>query len=310
MNRLSGFGVQERAGSSWVLTTISRKLWMINRRTFLGTVLGLPFGGPGVLRALDHDQVVPDLTGDSAFRQYLVDLAVCDLGVLGFPRTRSLIEQGHHPVAPDRVVVLDDAELRRFSHRHRSIKRRLRDEERTQRAQWAGEPLPDEKLDIFVGLMGRLTVHYDRADLFEQWSRSLFLREALASTGIGGGLGLVHDFQRFDTTIRTENSVVDWWLVLIPGGMEWGAIDERPVHFMVGPVMQRRLPGPYLRVMEAISRGLRPLITSEHFNPRGWSSSLASLSPADATREFNYAVVNGLAQGRNADHRPSSSPRR
>ncbi len=86
--------------------------------------------------------------------------------------------------------------------------------------------------------------------------------------------------------------------MLFPGGVDWQALDDQPVYFMVGPVMERRQPGPYFRVMEGISRALRLLITSEGFDPPTWAKRIAALPPADAARALNFAVVQGLGGGK------------
>ncbi len=271
---------------------------MIDRRDFLHGVLalggGLAFGAGGVA---GDDGCLGGLAEGPAPRQYLADLAACDSNVLGVPRCRSLVVEGLHPIAPERVVLVDDAGLRRFRLGHRGIKRRFREEEARWRARCPSEPLPQRKLDVCVGLMDRLASHYRRPDLHGRWARTLWRRELLGSTGIGHGLGLLHDFQPCDATIRTTNGVVDWWLVLLPGGVDWQALDDRPVHFMVGPVMEERRPGNYLRVMEGITRGLRPLVASDGFDPSAWADRLGGMAPADAAREVNSAVARGLRKG-------------
>jgi hypothetical protein len=90
---------------------------------------------------------------------------------------------------------------------------------------------------------------------------------------------------------------VDWWLVLLPGGVDWRALDDRPVHFMVGPVLEERQPGSYLRVMEAISRSSRHVVRADAFDPAAWASRLAGLPVADAARQFNLVVAHGLSDG-------------
>jgi hypothetical protein len=228
-------------------------------------------------------------------KQYWADLACCDPQGLGFPRVPTPIKQGFHPVSPSRVIVVDDTELERFHRGHVNLRRECRETETKKREWWPGTPLlPEEKLDICVGLMERLTAYYHRSDLFPSWASLLWGREVQMSTGMGHGLGLLHDFQLFDAKVRTDNRVVDWWLVLIPSGVSWEALDERPVHIMVSPVMEKRQPRPYMKVMEALSRSLRPLVWSEGFDPASWATRLSRLSLADAARKFNSVVVQGL----------------
>lgn len=268
---------------------------MIDRRLFLNSVLGLAFGGLGSTDRPGGDPPRSQPTDDLADRQYLADVAACNMNVFGIPRRRSLVERGLHPVAPERVIVIDDAALRRFRSSRHTLKHRFREEGACWLKRWPNTPpLPSAKLDLSVALMDQLTAYYQRPELFGKWSRTLWRRELLGSTGFGRGLGLLHDFQ-CDTTVRTDNGVVDWWLVLLPGGVDWQALDDRPVHYMVGPVMEERQPGPYVRVMEAVSRGLRPLALSEGFDPASWSARLASLPAANAAREVNFVVARWLA---------------
>ena len=154
---------------------------------------------------------------------------------------------------------------------------------------------PAAKLDLVAGLMDWLTRHYLQADLLCCWARKFWRREMLGSTGFGHGLGLLHDFQLLEP-VRTDNEIVDWWLVLLPDGVDWLALDERPVYFMVGPVMEdRRLGGTYIGVMEAIWRGLHHVVKTEGVNLAGWARRLAGLPAVDAAREFNVAMVRGLS---------------
>jgi hypothetical protein len=274
---------------------------VIDRRRFLGGVVGLALGSRAVLGAAGGSAARtapqrPRLADDPAYRQYLADIAGCDRRVLGVSRCRLLVEEGFHPVAPGRVIVIDDAELRRFGDRLRGLKRRFRQEEARWRERWPLDPpLPPEKLDLCVGLMDRLTSHYGRPDLLGRWARTLWAREQLGSTGIGHGLGLLHDFQAYNSTVRTDNGLVDWWLVLLPAGMDWRAIDDAPVYYMVGPVMEERQPGSYLRVMEGISRSLRHLVMADGFDPSVWATKLAGLPAAEAAREVNHVVARYFA---------------
>lgn len=63
---------------------------------------------------------------------------------------------------------------------------------------------------------------------------------------------------------------------------------------MIGAVLAHRLPGNYLRVMVTISRGARPLMRPEDFEPKTFSSHLAGLSSSEAAREINYILACGL----------------
>ena len=73
-----------------------------------------------------------------------------------------------------------------------------------------------EKFTLLVQVIARLTALYHRQDLFVDWASQLVLREELGSTCLGSGFGLVHQFQRTET-VQIQNSLVDWWLFLLPG---------------------------------------------------------------------------------------------
>ena len=126
----------------------------------------------------------------------------------------------------------------------------------------------------------------------------------MGSTGFGHGLGLLHDFQAYQSAVGTDNGIVDWWLVLLPAGVDWRAFDDEPVYFMVGPVVEERQPGSYLRVMEGISRSLRHLVLADGFDPAAWATRLAGLPAADAAREVNHVAARGLAAAGCPDRRP------
>jgi hypothetical protein len=149
-------------------------------------------------------------------------------------------------------------------------------------------------IELLLRAEVRAFVAQDKDDVKEAEGRCGTPASRRAERTIGHGLGLLHDFQTYNSTVGTDNGIVDWWLVLFPGGVDWRAIDEGSVYFMVGPVLEERQPGSYLRVMEAISRSLRHIVKADAFDPAAWASRLASLSAADAAREFNFAVVRGL----------------
>ncbi|MCW5791211.1 MAG: PTS sugar transporter subunit IIA [Polyangiaceae bacterium] len=77
-------------------------------------------------------------------------------------------------------------------------------------------------------------------------SRSMREREALQSTGIGGGVAVPHCF--VDAAPAQHAA-----LVLFPRGVEFGALDGGLVHIAVGVVGPRR-PTDHLRVLARVSR--------------------------------------------------------
>jgi hypothetical protein len=100
--------------------------------------------------------------------------------------------------------------------------------------------LPAEKLESCFRAIDLITSHYRIPAVFEDWVVGLVRRESLASTGLVGHWGLIHQYQgRHDG--RLDCPPVDWWLFLFPGGIDWASLDDEPVHALIGHVGR----GPY-----------------------------------------------------------------
>jgi mannitol/fructose-specific phosphotransferase system IIA component len=146
--------------------------------------------------------------------------------------------------------------------------------------------LPEAKLDLIFRLMHVLTAHYRAPHLFPKWVTMLAKREALGSTGLGHGFGLLHQFQD-DGVVQLANASVDWWLVLFPGGIEWGALDDKPVFGMIGHVFSAhhlQLPGLKLRTWALASHLGKEL---------GWER-VAQLDRRTAANVVNRATSSAL----------------
>lgn len=285
---------------------------MINRRSFLGSLLAGTAGGSmvrGNELAAEVERFGDHPPSGAELRQYWKDLAACNPNALGVPRRQSLVEQAFHPVAPERVIICDKEAQRCMVRQHTSLKRWLRREEAAMLSRWQGELMPVAKLDAVIGLMDRLTAYYRRPELFATWARTLTRREGLGTTGIGHGVGVLHDFQRVDCRpVHTASRLVDWWLALFPDGLDWQALDERPVYVMIGPVQEVRTPGPYLRTLEVMSKAVRPAILRARPMPSDWARRLANMTPADAARVVNLLAVRWLQAEDRAAH-AQSAPR-
>jgi PTS system nitrogen regulatory IIA component len=84
----------------------------------------------------------------------------------------------------------------------------------------------------------------------------LLERERLQSTGIGDGVAIPH-------TAIEEAEKQAAALLLCPGGIEFEAIDGRPVNIVFGVVGPKRATGEHLRTLARISRLLRDPVTRE-----------------------------------------------
>lgn len=209
-------------------------------------------------------------------------------------RSRSLVSDGLHPISPERVVVLTDTweghdqRLEAFLRASLSKPFDLHS--------WFGVPMgrhqvAGEKIDPIFRLMREMTDYYGVPHLFPKWATMLAHREALASTGIGHGFGLLHQFQD-DGMVQLTNSPVDWWLFLFPQGVRWEAVDDRPVFGMVGQVFPPnhfRLPALKLRTWELSSRVGWQIAKTD-----GWER-IAKLDRLTVAQVVNQAILGGAS---------------
>jgi hypothetical protein len=165
--------------------------------------------------------------------------------VLGIPRDWSAVGLGLHPFAPERVLVLPSGERLRNACESSGRSRELlieRFERQCAERRYKPEPLAREKQDAIIWIMDGLTRHYHRTDLFEDWALGLIGRESLGSTGIGGYLGLAHQFQG-RAEVEVDCPPVDWWLILCPDGIDWESLSGERVHMLFAHVAERWRPG-------------------------------------------------------------------
>jgi mannitol/fructose-specific phosphotransferase system IIA component len=159
--------------------------------------------------------------------------------------------------------------------------------------------LSTEKIAWIARLSKVLADHYRIA--VERWAVGLAKREALGSTGLGYGVGLLHQFQDFRHPFqvhRLANAPVDWWLFLFPEGAEWDAFDGSPVFGMIGHVFASLQPGLQLRAYILTTQAAGAVtLTGQEMDPTAWQR-LAKLDRISAARRLNAAVLHCLARGR------------
>jgi hypothetical protein len=264
----------------------------MNRRDFLQ---GL--GGISLIKetkALDKSAATPP---EQDINEFEGGFTRANLELVGCPRSWSSVQEGFHPLPPERVVILSGKHRQQCLGGSPGLKAQSWDYfERT----WCrGKPYSNEKFDLILGLMDFLTTFYHRPGDFEQWARRLVSREALGSTGIGKGFGILHDFQPAEKSMRIINPPVDWWLFLYPEGIDWDSPDEEPVYFMVAPVFSRRRPRHYLQVLALMSQIIMNLSGRGDHDLASWEPRLAQMDRITAARTFNLAVARKLAEVKN-----------
>ena len=219
-----------------------------NRRGFftetLGLGLGLGTAGPLTVPGRAHADVAPL---DPALTEYERILSQTDrLDILGVPRSWSVVRQGFHPFAPERIAVLPSGErLRHPIRRSGDVRGRIEDRIAECRAGFAhgAAELPPEKLESYFWVMDLFTSHYQTPEVFEDWVVGLAGRESFGSSAMGRHWGLIHQYEGRHSA-PVDCPPVDWWLFLFPDGIDWASLAEEPVHALIGHVSQR----PYWEV--------------------------------------------------------------
>ncbi len=201
---------------------------MINRRRFLTTGLfgaslsasSLPALGPQAMPA----QVSPGNLFDRTW-------ARAELEAYGIPKSWSNVSQGLFPFSPERVLVFRE---RPSCWPFEALKERL-----LQRGYGRDEYFSEEKLDYAIWIMHLLTEYYGVPQYFEDWATRLAARESLGiAMGHRGHVGFMHQVQSKvnGDPVPTQNGLMDWWLVLIPDGVDFDALDDLPTHMLCGLV--------------------------------------------------------------------------
>jgi mannitol/fructose-specific phosphotransferase system IIA component len=199
------------------------------------------------------------------------------MDLLGHPRSWSAVERGLHPFTPERVIIVYGS---RYSYTLKSAARhRLEDylaelqaEERARWEQqqagcqaggdaacwgcklhascyyWQGyQPetwFSKAKFDQILWLTGTLADHY-QVPYAEQWARGMIGREMLGCTCLGEGVAIPHQYQgQTPGLVPVQCPPADWWAFLYPSGIDWNALDERPVYALFTLVFRHGVREP------------------------------------------------------------------
>ncbi len=216
--------------------------------------------------------------------------SVPSLDVYGLPRSWSMVRDGLHPISPERVVIVPKITRRlictRSDHDVERVKNLIRLHSVNIGAIQRDISLSEVKLELILAITATLSDFYGCDDRFEQWAMAFAAREELASTGMGNGFGLPHQFQPIGQRLKTFNSPVDWWLFLYPEGADWECYDGRPLYWMIVPVFTCRLPGFEMRVLERIVKSYGHVLESEA-DALAWGAQLAVTNRESAAKIVN-----------------------
>lgn len=110
---------------------------------------------------------------------------------------------------------------------------------------------PDEartKEQVLSAVVGRLiAAGYLPQGEFENIVANLLKRERLGSTGIGRGVAIPH-------TMHTAANRIVGALVKLPGGVDFDAVDGKPVYLLCLLVAPGDRTGDYIRALEVVAR--------------------------------------------------------
>ena len=203
---------------------------MMNRRRFLSTgMIGAGLAGTSTLAAASLVKPAEPVATLNIFDE---KWAKADLEVLGIPKSWWHVHQGVFPFAPERVLVIK----KRPDHwAFRPLKERLLED-----GVGGTEYFSEEKLDYAIWITHMLAKCYHVPEYSERWATKLSKREDLGmGMAIAQHIGYVHQFQYASgpNCVPTTNGAVDWWLVLIPDGVDFQSLDDLPTHVLFGLVI-------------------------------------------------------------------------
>ena len=182
---------------------------------------------------------LPNGTVEAGLIEYERILSHTDsMHIFGNPRSWSLVSQGLHPFAPERVVVLPCGAHSVYGDRcGRDLRRQIDKQidcmqplyiEGVDPKKW----FPDCKRESIYWMMDVMTGHYGVSSFFEHWVVGLAGREKIFGSTACNGWSLAYDYQR-GGEVPVDNPPVDWWLFLYPSGYDWGSLDEQPIFAII-----------------------------------------------------------------------------
>jgi hypothetical protein len=212
----------------------------MQRREFLRTSVGAAAAAiPAIGRGSSS---LTEETGPPWLPRYEETLAAStDLELLGIPRSWWSVRHGLHPFSPERTLIIPDCPQRHRPECRRgdidSLARRIKgdlDEDAT--------PHTEPGIHQLIYAAFILTQTYRVSDELDAWSKRMAnwlfrfygyicARDHFWINPMG--------WQGDGETVKTMNGVVDWWLLLIPGGIDVRNFDGTRTHVLITPVFSR-----------------------------------------------------------------------
>ena len=208
-----------------------------------------------------------------------------NMHVLGNPRSWSLVSQGLHPFAAERVIVMSQ---RTYGDRcGRDLRRQIDKQIEVEFGHMEGfakTGFSDPKGESIYWMMDAMCGHYG-VPYFSDWVVGLAGREILASTA-WYGMGMAHQYQR-GGEVPVDNPPYDWWLFLFPEGHDWAAMDQQPVFAIIAHVARNNKSCGLLLPLWVLTEAIRKTVPD-------WSQ-VAQMGRVGACRHLNWLTAQCLA---------------
>ena len=269
-------------------------MMLIERREFLQTTIGavstlaMPNFCQSSAKAMDDTR--PDL-----LMKYEQTLAASnDMKLFGIPKSWSGVSKGLHPFSPDRTLILP-AHDHTDDHQTK-LARRIVD-------RWSlDSPLPNKATILrIVQAASVLARVYGVREQTEDWAHRLLVWLFVFYKSVAQDHHWLApcSWQGFGEEVRTSNEVVDWWLILIPQGVEVPSIDGTRLHSLITPIYTEvgkpRLPVEFWDFM-ARAIGRQPQVSGE---PQSIDTTWLSVSRMDrksACLSVNQRIARNFTQ--------------
>lgn len=228
----------------------------MHRRDFLRTTVGA-VSGAAVPNVPPISPKTKGQSGCARIPMYDETLAAStDLELLGIPRSWWFVHHGLHPFSPERTLIISDPPTPYWNYGEmRSLTERLSNE-----PPFHGPPHEKKAVSQLIYAACLVTQTYGVPERLEAWSRKYLFWLDFYQLLVQDYLWLCPEGCQASVTFKTMNGVVDWWLILVPGGIENVSTDGTRLHVLVTPVFSHlfmpRRPVEYWQLM-ACSLGIR-----------------------------------------------------
>jgi hypothetical protein len=267
---------------------------LIKRREFLQTTIAavstLAMQNFCLSSAMAMDNTRPDW-----LTKYERSLAVSkDRELFGIPKSWSCIHEGLHPFAPERTLILP-------SQAHTDSRQVELAQQIGRRWDDAGASKNAETILRIVQAASVLTHVYGVQERTEDWVRRLlaWLFQFYNSVAQDHQWVAPLSWQGHGEVVKTSNEIVDWWLILIPQGVEVPSFDGTRLHTLITPIYTQagkpQLPVVFWDFM-ARAIGLQPKFSGE---PQAIDATWLDISRMDrksACLSVNQRIARNLAQ--------------